>query len=51
MGGWVCHDNWELAMDPGLAVMGEMGDRNDLACLVLLLGYLAGPCWFWIRTF
>ena len=51
MGGWVCHDNWELAMDPGLAVMGEMGDRNDLACLVLLLGNLAGPCWFWIRTF
>ena len=53
LNGWmgVCHDNWELAMDPGLAVMGEMGDRNDLACLVLLLGNLAGPCWFWIRTF
>ena len=51
MGGWVCvmtTGNWRGVMDPGLAVM---GDRNDLACLVLLLGYLAGPCWFWIRTY
>ena len=40
--------NWRGAMDLGLPVM---GDRNDLACLVLLLGDLAGPCWFWIRTF